>query len=71
MVTATEYDGNKVRDQLKANATRKLRQQSARWIDRPAWTTKGWIEFTDNEDDLEREIEYTDFAQDRKDRDFL
>jgi len=51
--------------------TKCLRQQSARWIDRPAWTTKGWIEFIDNEDDLERVIEYTDFAQDRKDRDFL
>ena len=69
VITAIEYDGKKVRDQLKANATRKLRAQAERWIDRPAWTTKGWIEFIDSEDDLERVVEYTLFAQDRKDRD--
>jgi REP element-mobilizing transposase RayT len=71
VITANEYDGNKVRDQLKANATRKLRQYFPRWVNRPAWTTKGWIEFIDDEFSLDRVIEYTDFAQDRKDRDFL
>ncbi|WP_419580134.1 hypothetical protein [Stieleria magnilauensis] len=41
VVTADGYSGRTVRDQLKANATRKLRQLSAEFRDRPVWSVGG------------------------------
>jgi len=69
VVTACNVAPAIVRDQLKANGTGKLRRLQPTWIDRPVWTTKGWCDFIDTDDDLETVIEYTDVAQDRKARD--
>ena len=62
-------NAEKVRDQLKANGTGKLRQLQPVWVNRPVWTTKGWCEFIDTDDDLEAVVIYTLVAQDRKERD--
>ena len=40
VVTATDYNPKLVRDQLKAKATRNLRQSYEIWKDRPVWSTK-------------------------------
>ena len=39
VVTARDYTGEKVRDQLKANCTRGVRDFDPRFIGRPVWTT--------------------------------
>ncbi len=69
VVTATGYDGAKVRDQLKANATRELREEWKCFHDRPVWTKLGDWECVNSEDDLAVVIQYVDEAQDRKERD--
>ena len=71
VVATGDYSPDRVRDQLKANATRVLRQNQPVWIDRPVWTSKGWIEFIDCEADLETLVNYTVEAQDRKGKDPL
>ena len=53
-----------VRDQLKANSTRHLRQQAKPLDAVKTWTTGGDIEFIDNQDDLEQVIRYVLEAQD-------
>ena len=68
VVTAPEYEPETVRDQLKAKATRELRDNFATWKDRPVWSRKGDIEFLDTEDDIESCVIYVREAQDRKDR---
>ena len=60
------YSGATVRDQLKANCTRVLRELSERWADRPVWTVGGDWECINTEDDLETVIAYVLEAQDRK-----
>ena len=69
VVTATGYDGKRVRDQLKANCTRGLREQWEEFRDRPVWTTGGDWQCINSEDDLESVCIYVRDAQDRKDRD--
>ena len=69
VVSAGEMNAEKVRDQLKANGTGKLRQLQPVWVNRPVWTTKGWCDFIDTDDDLETVVIYTEVAQDRKERD--
>jgi len=65
VVTASEYTGERVRDQLKANCTRGIRQIDIRFTDRPVWTTKGDVQFLKTTVDLERAIDYAGEAQDR------
>lgn len=56
-------------EQLKAKATRELRQAFAIWRDRPVWSANGDIQFIDDEDELETCVQYVNEAQDRKGRD--
>jgi hypothetical protein len=58
-----------VRDQLKANCTRSLRERFAIFRDRPVWTVGGDWRCINSERELHRVIEYDRDAQDRKDRD--
>ena len=53
-----------VRDQLKANCTRRLRQQEAPLVVEKTWTTGGDIEYIYDEDDLAQVIQYVLEAQD-------
>ena len=71
VVTAPEYDPELVRDQMKAKATRELRDGFTTWQDRPVWSRKGDIEFLDTEDDIEACVIYVNEVQDRKDRDHM
>ena len=66
VVTANGYAGDVVRDQLKANATRAVRNVDPSFRDRPVWTRGGDWECINDEDDLEQVIEYVRNAQDRK-----
>ena len=64
-----EGDGVKrVRDQLKANATRVLRQCSNPITKEKIWTKGGDIQFVNSDDDLQTVVTYILEAQDRMDR---
>jgi REP element-mobilizing transposase RayT len=65
VVTAAGYSGKTVRDQLKANCTRGLREQWAVFRDRPVWAVGGDWECINSEDDLETVCLYVREAQDR------
>ena len=65
VVTATEYSGKTVRDQLKANCTRGLREHWTVFSDRPVWTVGGDWECINSEDDLETVCVYVRETQDR------
>lgn len=69
VVNAEGYSGVIVRDQLKANCTRGLREQSEQFIARPVWTVGGDWQCINSEEDLESAILYVSQAQDRKSRD--
>ena len=71
VVTAFGYPGKKVRDQLKANCTRVLRESWPKFIDRPIWTVGGDWQCINTEEDLSQVIRYVSEAQDRKERDLL
>ncbi len=58
-----------VRDQLKANCTRRLRSQSTPLIVDRTWTRGGDCEILDTEEDIEAAVIYITEAQERKDRD--
>lgn len=66
VVTANGYSAQVVRDQLKANCTRGLRQQWKQFCDRVVWTVGGDCECVNSEDELERVCLYVREAQDRK-----
>jgi len=68
VVTAEDKSGKQVRDELKANATRVLREKWSAFQDRPVWTTGGDWKCINTEDDLEAVCLYVDEAQDRMDR---
>jgi REP element-mobilizing transposase RayT len=68
VVTATACSGRTVRDQLKANCTRGLRERSAVFRDRPVWSVGGDWTCLNSEDDLEQALVYAGEAQDRMDR---
>lgn len=68
VVTAAGCSGKPVRDQLKANCTRGLREQWPVFRDRPVWTVGGDWECINSEDDLETVCLYVREAQDRMDR---
>ncbi len=65
VVTAAGYSGKTVRDQLKANCTRGLREQWTVFCDRPVWTVGGDWKCINSEDDLESICLYVREAQDR------
>jgi REP element-mobilizing transposase RayT len=65
VVTAAECSGTTVRDQLKANATRALRQRWPQFRERPAWTVGGDWKCINSEGDLEQVCLYVREAQDR------
>ncbi len=58
--------GSKVRDQLKANATRVLRERWPEFDGRPVWSEGGDRQSVHDEDHLEQVILYVTQAQDRK-----
>ena len=66
VVTATGCAGSTVRDQLKANSTRALREAWPEFRDRPAWTVRGDWACINTEDDLNLVCLYVSEAQDRK-----
>ena len=53
VITAVEHAGNIVRDQLKANCTRRLRELSTAFRDRPVWASGGDWQCINDEDKLE------------------
>jgi REP element-mobilizing transposase RayT len=65
VITAAGYSGKTVRDQLKANCTRALREQEAAFCDRPVWTFGGDWRCINDEDDLEAVCIYVGESQDR------
>ena len=70
VVTADETP-KKVRDQLKANATRRLREQVAPLVVEKTWTKGGDCEILYTEKEIEAVVTYVSEAQDRKYRDHL
>jgi REP element-mobilizing transposase RayT len=67
VVTATGVSGAVVRDQLKANSTRLLRERDSAFCDRPTWSRGGDWQCLNSEDDLQTAVAYVRDAQDRKD----
>lgn len=65
VATAADCSGKTIRDQLKANCTRGLREQWSVFCDRPVWTVGGDWECINNENDLETVCQYVNEAQDR------
>jgi REP element-mobilizing transposase RayT len=65
VVTAEGVSGKTVRDQLKANCTRALREHSTQFSDRPVWTVGGDWECINDDTDLEEVCAYVREAQDR------
>ena len=78
VVTVVPKTGNKdyraadgikrVRDELKANATRVLRRCEKPIQNQKVWSKGGDIEFVDADDDLEQVVIYVSEAQDRMNR---
>ncbi len=69
VVSASGYSGSKVRDQIKANCTRIIRERWPLFVDRPVWTVSGDWQCINTEDELEQVIQYAGEAQDGKGRD--
>ena len=69
IVSVSAQAGAKVRDQIKANCTRVLRQGWPVFQDRPVWTVGGDWQCINSENELEQVILYSSEAQDRKARD--
>lgn len=68
VVATSTHKGIVVRDQLKANGTRQIRELNALFADRPVWAVGGDVQFIWTEDELAAVIDYTLIAQDRKGR---
>jgi REP element-mobilizing transposase RayT len=66
VITANEHKGSQVRDQLKANSTRALRQIDKRFVDRPVWSRGGDWKCINDEDDLNCVVMYASEVQDAK-----
>ena len=67
VVTAAKYSGKQVRDQIKANCTRVLRENDERFASRPVWTTGGDWKCINTEDDLQQAVLYAGELQERMD----
>jgi REP element-mobilizing transposase RayT len=66
VITAPGCSGRTIRDQLKANATRALRERWPVFCDRPVWTVGGDWECFNSEEELHQVCHYVQEAQDRK-----
>ena len=66
VITAKDVTGKMVRDQLKANCTRGIREQYKLFVDRPVWTVGGDWQCINSDDDLEQAVLYASEAQERK-----
>ncbi|HYO24273.1 MAG TPA: hypothetical protein VEQ85_04925 [Lacipirellulaceae bacterium] len=64
VATAAGCSGKTVRDQLKANGTRGLRESWPRFCDRPVWTAGGDWSCVNSEDELQPVCAYVRDAQD-------
>jgi REP element-mobilizing transposase RayT len=64
VVTAPNYSGKQVRDQLKANCTRGLRERWEVFRNRPVWAAAGDWECINSENDLEAVCMYVREGQD-------
>jgi REP element-mobilizing transposase RayT len=65
VVTAVDMRGGKVRDQLKANCTRVLRDIKSHFRDRPVWTKGGDWQCINSGDSLQAVVKYVTEAQDQ------
>lgn len=68
VVTAPESSGKKVRDQLKANCTRGLRERWDVFRERPVWSVGGDWQCINSEADLQQVVAYVRDAQNRMER---
>jgi REP element-mobilizing transposase RayT len=68
VVVAANAEPKVVRDQLKANCTRALRQQAVPLNVPVTWAKGGDVEILDTDDDVETVVQYVMEAQDRMDR---
>jgi len=68
VVSASRCSGRTVRDQLKANCTRVLRESDERFVGRPVWSVGGDWKCLNSEDELAIAIDYVLNAQDKMDR---
>jgi len=68
IVSASEFTGARVRDQMKANCTRVLRQGWPVFMNRSVWTVGGDWQCVNSEEELEQVILYAGDVQDRKAR---
>jgi hypothetical protein len=66
VVTGDGCSGKTIRDQLKTNCTRGLREQWSQYCDRSVWTVGGDWECVNDEEDLDSVCLYVRDAQDRK-----
>lgn len=66
VVSAPELAGAKVRDQVKANCTRVLREQWNIFRDRPVWSVGGDWKTINSEECIASVVAYVVDAQDRK-----
>ena len=71
VVTAGPVSGRIVRDQLKANCTRGLREKWSAFRDRLVWTKGGDWQCLNTDESLAGAVEYVQDVQDRKGRDHL
>jgi REP element-mobilizing transposase RayT len=66
VVVAADEKPQKVRDQLKANCTRRLRIQETPLIAERTWTRGGDCSILEGDEEIEAAIVYVNEAQDRK-----
>ena len=66
IVVAANEKPQKVRDQLKANCTRRLRKQEKPLIAERTWTRGGDCSILDGDDEIENAVVYVNVAQERK-----
>ncbi|HBE69223.1 MAG TPA: hypothetical protein DDW52_13830 [Planctomycetaceae bacterium] len=66
VVTAPGLAGAKVRDQVKANCTRVLRERWKDFRERPVWSVGGDWKIINSEDSIASVVAYVVDAQDRK-----
>jgi REP element-mobilizing transposase RayT len=64
VLTAVGFAGSTVRDQLKANGTRGLRELWPKFRDRPVWSVGGDWQCINSDDELEQACHYVREAQD-------
>lgn len=69
VISAFRHSGETVRNQLKANCTRALRERWPVFANRPVWSVGGDWQCINSEHDLNQVVLYAGAVQDRKSRD--